>query len=164
MKRYTIFAGINGAGKSTLYHGFYKPSLEEKRINTDEMVARLAAVSRFSMVCMAALLVNGCLTFTLLDKVDPCEKVIISCNDTTEEELQQKNLSYIKRDNYFVVEKTPWQKTGDYTVLAIGLPFTAAADTALAACFVMIIWNYDAHRHDDDDWNSHRHKHHHKHH
>ena len=41
MKRYTIFAGINGAGKSTLYHWVYKPSLDEKRINTDEMVARV---------------------------------------------------------------------------------------------------------------------------
>jgi len=41
MKRYTIFAGINGAGKSTLYQWVYKPSLDEKRINTDEMVARV---------------------------------------------------------------------------------------------------------------------------
>lgn len=43
MKRYTIFAGINGAGKSTFYHGFYKPLADEKRINTDEMVARVGS-------------------------------------------------------------------------------------------------------------------------
>jgi len=43
MKRYTIFAGINGAGKSTLYRGFYQPLAGEKRINTDEMVARVGS-------------------------------------------------------------------------------------------------------------------------
>jgi len=41
MKKYTIFAGVNGAGKSTLYQQCYKPSDQEKRINTDEMVARV---------------------------------------------------------------------------------------------------------------------------
>jgi len=41
MKKYTIFAGVNGAGKSTFYHQYYKPSNQEKRINTDEMVARV---------------------------------------------------------------------------------------------------------------------------
>ena len=42
-KRYTIFAGINGAGKSTFYHTFYEPLIGEKRINTDEMVARIGS-------------------------------------------------------------------------------------------------------------------------
>jgi len=43
MKRYTIFAGVNGAGKSTFY-GSIRDSLKgEKRINTDEMVARLGS-------------------------------------------------------------------------------------------------------------------------
>jgi predicted ABC-type ATPase len=41
MKRYTIFAGVNGAGKSTFYREAYHPLLNEHRINTDEMVARL---------------------------------------------------------------------------------------------------------------------------
>ena len=42
-KRYTIFAGINGAGKSTLYRECYQPWKNEKRINTDEMVARVGS-------------------------------------------------------------------------------------------------------------------------
>jgi len=101
---------------------------------------------------MTAFLTNGCLTPALLDKVDPNEKIIISSSDTTEEQLQRKNLLYAKRDGYFVVEKTPWQKTGDYTVLATGLPFTATADVALAACCVFLIW--EAHT-------DHHHHHHH---
>ena len=43
MKRYTIFAGINGAGKSTFYRELYSPLAGEKRINTDEMVARIGS-------------------------------------------------------------------------------------------------------------------------
>ncbi len=41
-KTYTIFAGVNGAGKTTLYTSEYHSLNKlEKRINTDEMVARL---------------------------------------------------------------------------------------------------------------------------
>jgi len=43
MKRYTIFAGVNGAGKSTFYSSLYNSLKGEKRINTDEMVARLGS-------------------------------------------------------------------------------------------------------------------------
>mgnify|MGYP004482803871 FL=1 len=40
MKRYTIFAGVNGAGKTSIYESiYYTENKEEKRINTDEMVA-----------------------------------------------------------------------------------------------------------------------------
>jgi len=96
---------------------------------------------------MTTLLANGCLTPALLDATNPSEKVIVSHNETTEEELQRRNLLYTKRDNYFVVEKTPWQKAGDYTVRGIGLPFTAAADAVLVAtCCVIVIL------HDDDYW------------
>jgi len=112
------------------------------------------------LMCMTALLANGCLTPAFLDTVNPSEKVIISHHDTTEEELQRRNLLYTKRDNYFVVEKTPWQKAGDYTVLGIGLPFTAAADAVLAACCVILILEAPAHRHDDDYWFHLRPRHH----
>ena len=40
MKRYTIFAGVNGVGKTSIYESiYYTENKEEKRINTDEMVA-----------------------------------------------------------------------------------------------------------------------------
>lgn len=40
MKKYTIFAGVNGAGKTSMYKSiYYNENKEEKRINTDEMVA-----------------------------------------------------------------------------------------------------------------------------
>ncbi len=44
MKNYTIFAGVNGAGKTSIYRSiYYKENKLEKRINTDEMVARIGS-------------------------------------------------------------------------------------------------------------------------
>ena len=42
MPTYTIFAGVNGAGKTSIYESiYYTENRDEKRINTDEMVARI---------------------------------------------------------------------------------------------------------------------------
>ncbi|NFT91121.1 hypothetical protein FDF86_01655 [Clostridium botulinum] len=42
MITYTIFAGVNGAGKTSIYKSiYYNENKDEKRINTDEMVARI---------------------------------------------------------------------------------------------------------------------------
>lgn len=44
MKTYTIFAGVNGAGKTSIYKSIYfSLNKNEKRINTDEMVARVGS-------------------------------------------------------------------------------------------------------------------------
>lgn len=44
MHTYTIFAGVNGAGKTSIYETiYYKKNKSEKRINTDEMVARIGS-------------------------------------------------------------------------------------------------------------------------
>lgn len=44
MKTYTIFAGVNGSGKTSIYKSIYfNNNKEEKRINTDEMVARIGS-------------------------------------------------------------------------------------------------------------------------
>ena len=44
MKNYTIFAGVNGAGKTSIYKSiYYEENISEKRINTDEMVARIGS-------------------------------------------------------------------------------------------------------------------------
>ena len=44
MPRYTIFAGVNGAGKTSIYNSiYYSENKDEKRINTDEMVARIGS-------------------------------------------------------------------------------------------------------------------------
>ena len=44
MATYTIFAGVNGAGKTSIYQSiYYNDNKNEKRINTDEMVARLGS-------------------------------------------------------------------------------------------------------------------------
>lgn len=44
MATYTIFAGVNGAGKTSIYKTtYYEHNKAEKRINTDEMVARIGS-------------------------------------------------------------------------------------------------------------------------
>ena len=44
MPTYTIFAGVNGCGKTSIYKSiYYDENKEEKRINTDEMIARVGA-------------------------------------------------------------------------------------------------------------------------
>ena len=44
MPTYTIFAGVNGAGKTSIYQSiYYQENKNEKRINTDEMVARIGS-------------------------------------------------------------------------------------------------------------------------
>ncbi|OPJ58163.1 zeta toxin family protein [Clostridium chromiireducens] len=44
MATYTIFAGVNGAGKTSIYESiYYERNKDEKRINTDEMVARVGS-------------------------------------------------------------------------------------------------------------------------
>ncbi len=44
MKRYTLFAGVNGAGKTSIYKSvFFNENYIGKRINTDEMVARIGS-------------------------------------------------------------------------------------------------------------------------
>ena len=44
MATYTIFAGVNGAGKTSIYESiYYERNKNEKRINTDEMVARIGS-------------------------------------------------------------------------------------------------------------------------
>ena len=44
MPTYTIFAGVNGAGKTSIYKSiYYNENKEDKRINTDEMVARIGS-------------------------------------------------------------------------------------------------------------------------
>ncbi len=44
MSTYTLFAGVNGCGKTSIYKSvYYEENKNEKRINTDEMVARVGS-------------------------------------------------------------------------------------------------------------------------
>ena len=41
---YSLFAGVNGAGKTSIYKStYYEQNKDEKRISTDEMVARIGS-------------------------------------------------------------------------------------------------------------------------
>ncbi|STC73895.1 putative ATPase [Clostridium botulinum] len=44
MPTYTIFPGVNGPGKTSIYQSiYYNENKDEKRINIDEMVARIGS-------------------------------------------------------------------------------------------------------------------------
>lgn len=44
MLTYAIFTGVNGAGKTSIYESiYYNKNKNEKRINTDEMVAGIGS-------------------------------------------------------------------------------------------------------------------------
>ena len=44
MPTYTIFAGVNGCGKTSIYKSvYYEDNKNEKRINIEEMVARIGS-------------------------------------------------------------------------------------------------------------------------
>lgn len=44
MPTYTIFAGVNGDGKISIYKSiYYQKNKNEKRINTDEMIAGIGS-------------------------------------------------------------------------------------------------------------------------
>ena len=44
MLTYTVFAGVNGVGKTSIYKSiYYNENKNEKRINTDEMVAKIGS-------------------------------------------------------------------------------------------------------------------------
>lgn len=54
MPTYTIVSGVNGASKTSIYKSiYYNENKNEKRINTDEMVARIGLWkdSNFKMKC-----------------------------------------------------------------------------------------------------------------
>ena len=85
------------------------------------------------LACMVIVLTSGCATKALVEVTNPNHKVYVSSNDVTEEELQQKGRKYTKHEDgnygdYYMVEKTPWRKTGDYTLLVVGFPFTLTTD------------------------------------
>ena len=63
------------------------------------------------MICGAAWFVCGCATPALLDVANPNRKIRVSFDDTTEEELRQKNRAYTQHPGYFLVKESPQQIT-----------------------------------------------------
>lgn len=60
MATYTIFAGVNGAGKTSIYKSiYYKKAKNEKRINTDEMIARIGSWKDTNLQIKCAIVKRG---------------------------------------------------------------------------------------------------------
>ena len=94
-----------------------------------------------TMIVAAMVFAQGCATPALLDTVNPSQKVQVSVNDTSEEELQQKGRSYSKHEtwDYYMVEKSPWRKAGDYALLGIGLPVAVVADGVIGVTVGVVV-------------------------
>jgi hypothetical protein len=79
------------------------------------------------------LLLVSCTTSMLWDATDPHEYVVISKDEITEEELQEKGLDYevSEKWNVYYVEKNVLQKTRDYMYRSFATPVTVTVDVAM---------------------------------
>ena len=73
---------------------------------------------------------SSCVTKALWDHTNPKEYVEIGFDEITEKELIDRGVRYERHDvrDVFYVEKSSLQKLGDYTIRAIGTPFTIVLD------------------------------------
>ena len=69
----------------------------------------------------------------LWDAADPHEYVVVSRDEITEEELQEKGLDYEVSEewNVYYVEKNVLQKTRDYIYRSFATPVTVTVDVAM---------------------------------
>ena len=106
---------------------------------------------RYLALSAVLLFSQGCMTYALLEEVRPSERVLIPCSKISEEELQREGRAYTKYEDrdYYMVEKTRWQKSRDYAILSVGLPVAVAIDGAIIVGVVYLALNYED---DDTDW------------
>jgi len=100
MLRYTIFAGVNGAGKTSIFNSiYYSENKDEKRINTDEMVARIGSWrdNNLQMKCgrEAVKLINSYIS----------EGISFNQETTLSGKSIIKNISKSKENGFYVVMK-----------------------------------------------------------
>lgn len=87
---------------------------------------------------IALLLLVSCTTSMLWDATDPDEYVVISRDEISEEELQEKGLDYevSEKWNVYYVEKSILQKTRDYIYRSFATPVTVTVDVAMPVLVV----------------------------
>jgi hypothetical protein len=98
-----------------------------------------------ALSCLAPLLSSGCVTAALWNSINPHDYVWVPSSEVTEAELAKKGLDYKKTDDPvagYSVEKTDFQKAGDYTALAVLTPLTVALDVAIVCGVVCAFMVY----------------------
>jgi predicted ABC-type ATPase len=98
MPTYTIFAGANGVGKTSIYKSiYYNENKDEKRINTDEMVARIGSWkdNDLQMKCAreAVKLIKSCIS----------EEISFNQETTLSGKSIIKNIKRAKENGFYVV-------------------------------------------------------------
>lgn len=112
MKNYTIFAGVNGAGKTSIYKSiYYKENMNEKRINTDEMVARIGSWKdnniQFRCAREAVKLINKYITegISFNQETTLCGKSIIKNIKLAKEKGFYVTMNYIGVENVQIAKE-----------------------------------------------------------
>ena len=90
-------------------------------------------------ILLVTLLCTSCVTPALWEHTNPQEYVEIPFKDITEQELIESRVSYYRDDRrgVYYAEKSTLTKLRDYTLRAIGTPFTVTLDTAGVAIVVV---------------------------
>jgi len=98
MHTYTIFAGTNGAGKTSIYKSiYYNENKDEKRINTDEIVALIGSWKDVNLQMKSAReavkLINGYIS----------QKISFNQETTLSGRSILKNIKIAKENGYHIV-------------------------------------------------------------
>jgi predicted ABC-type ATPase len=98
MPTYTIFAGANGVGKTSIYKSiYYNENKYEKRINTDEMVARIGSWKDNNLQMESAR------EAVKLIKIYISEKISFNQETTLSGKSIIKNIKLAKESGFYIV-------------------------------------------------------------
>lgn len=98
MPTYTIFAGVNGAGKTSIYKSiYYNENKDEKRINTDEMVARIGSWKDNNLQMKSAR------EAVKLIRIYVSEKISFNQETTLSGRSIIKNIKMAKENGFYIV-------------------------------------------------------------
>lgn len=98
MKRYTIFAGVNGAVKTSIYKSiYYNENKNEKRINTDEMVARVGSWKDNNLQMKCAREAVKLIKHYILEGVSFNQETTLSGKSII------KNIKFAKANGFYIV-------------------------------------------------------------
>lgn len=98
MITYTIFAGVNGAGKTSIYKSiYYNENKDEKRINTDEMVARIGSWKDSNLQIKCAREAVNLIKNYILEGISFNQETTLSGKSII------KNIKFAKENGFYIV-------------------------------------------------------------
>ena len=97
------------------------------------------AFARLFLVGLA-LVCQACATQRLWAETDPKARIWIDAGKTTEDSLRSRGVAYqvyeAPQGRGYLIEKSGWQKMGDYQLRLFGTPVTLALDTATTVAVI----------------------------